>query len=784
MAYSTQRVVSDGGTLTVALSIRYMDKSEISVYVSNVLYTGWSWGVGNTLVITGVPAGVEVLIKRTTDSSSPRHTYTAGAAFTARTLDESLAQVLHIAQESVEGERTGEFYTDVNMHGHRVRGAGAAELYSDLMTYGQYLQDVDGTHADRLAAQQSAAAAAMSAVASAESAAAAAASAQLAEVHSHDTVRLTEFLTVQEIDDALLGVVTDLTAKVQAAITAAAGRCLLVPSGFTVYVSALVAPVTGLRVIMHGATIRRLPGTSGILLQASGGPVWFVGGTFDGGNQTGPWVGVYVVGAACVRASGTTFKGFWRYPLRVLNTSDVHVHGCTFSEGSGAIGESSAQLYITTDAAEIRTIRVLNNTFVREGAAVWPMLQVRPDYVPSTGVYPVRDVICSGNVLRSTLDSAHVNGGQMEINGASGVVYSGNSHYGTGAIPASFPLCENLTVLGNSIRCGDAASASRDGFDHKAIEITDCRQAVVCANVIDGLGILRTGIRANANNTDVTLLGNSIRNLGEDFRGVEIGNTSGAYMSSNTVRGDGRVGRAAYITASTDVCGDVRAVGVRGRARASGADPADGFIVIDSSTGVHMHVYGRDYVAQAPTTANHNHAVTVSTSANVQLELTLRDVLCSGMAAVMCDSYGSGLSDLRLSGTVHGVFSTAARINGVDGGYSTLRALGTYSYGASLGSSNTYTLRNFNLSGSDFSAASSLQVLASGDPATFGTGVRVEMRGTAAPAFGVALQGWFVRNTAPTEAGTAGSKYVVFGWMCVSAGTPGTWVPLRVLTGN
>jgi hypothetical protein len=45
-------------------------------------------------------------------------------------------------------------------------------------------------------------------------------------------------------------------------------------------------------------------------------------------------------------------------------------------------------------------------------------------------------------------------------------------------------------------------------------------------------------------------------------------------------------------------------------------------------------------------------------------------------------------------------------------------------------------------------------------------------------------QGDFVRNSTPTELGTVGSKYVVFGWTCVASGAPGTWLPLRCLTGN
>jgi hypothetical protein len=36
----------------------------------------------------------------------------------------------------------------------------------------------------------------------------------------------------------------------------------------------------------------------------------------------------------------------------------------------------------------------------------------------------------------------------------------------------------------------------------------------------------------------------------------------------------------------------------------------------------------------------------------------------------------------------------------------------------------------------------------------------------------------------PVEAGIAGSKYITVGYRCVAAGTPGTWLPERVLTGN
>lgn len=41
-----------------------------------------------------------------------------------------------------------------------------------------------------------------------------------------------------------------------------------------------------------------------------------------------------------------------------------------------------------------------------------------------------------------------------------------------------------------------------------------------------------------------------------------------------------------------------------------------------------------------------------------------------------------------------------------------------------------------------------------------------------------------VRNLSPSETGAASSKYVVTGWICTAAGSPGTWLPMRALTGN
>jgi|SRR4249919_195391 len=55
---------------------------------------------------------------------------------------------------------------------------------------------------------------------------------------------------------------------------------------------------------------------------------------------------------------------------------------------------------------------------------------------------------------------------------------------------------------------------------------------------------------------------------------------------------------------------------------------------------------------------------------------------------------------------------------------------------------------------------------------------------TAAPTTGTWAVGDFVKNSAPAEAGAVGTKYIIHGWQCVTAGTPGTWLQCRFLTGN
>ena len=55
---------------------------------------------------------------------------------------------------------------------------------------------------------------------------------------------------------------------------------------------------------------------------------------------------------------------------------------------------------------------------------------------------------------------------------------------------------------------------------------------------------------------------------------------------------------------------------------------------------------------------------------------------------------------------------------------------------------------------------------------------------TAIPTTGNFAVGDIVWDSAPAEAGSASSKYIRLGWICTVAGSPGTLLEMRVLTGN
>lgn len=191
MAYSLQRAISDGTLNTIPVSIKYFDKTDISVFVNDVLlpnstYT-YVWSANNIVITPNVAKGSEVLIKRTTKFDTPYHDFSAGAVFKDSTVDDNFLQMLFIAQETSEGATQTDFYADLNFHGYRLRKVGNAIEPDDAVPFAQYRADALGAYQQRtlaeaarsnaLAAQRASEAARDTSVSAANSAAASASTA-------------------------------------------------------------------------------------------------------------------------------------------------------------------------------------------------------------------------------------------------------------------------------------------------------------------------------------------------------------------------------------------------------------------------------------------------------------------------------------------------------------------------------------------------------------------------------------------------------------------------------
>lgn len=167
MAYSTQRAVSDGSLQLLMIEIEFFDKSEITAYFNNLPTTEFTWATDKAIRFDSVvPAGVEVLLQRTTDLSEVRHVFSLGAQFKDSTLDEDFQQILHIAQEAVEGANVGDIYQNLNMHGNRITNVGTAIDDGDAINLGQVrswnASGLNSANASEASAQRSAASALVS----------------------------------------------------------------------------------------------------------------------------------------------------------------------------------------------------------------------------------------------------------------------------------------------------------------------------------------------------------------------------------------------------------------------------------------------------------------------------------------------------------------------------------------------------------------------------------------------------------------------------------------------
>lgn len=134
MAYSTQRVTVTGSQLTLlGLSIDYIDRKDIAVYLNDLVYSDWTWADDTHLAFDPAIApdvGNVVLVARTTNLGNVLNTFGplpnggGNAQFINETMDENFQQMLYIGQESKEGSSLTDIFTNLNLHGYRITFLG------------------------------------------------------------------------------------------------------------------------------------------------------------------------------------------------------------------------------------------------------------------------------------------------------------------------------------------------------------------------------------------------------------------------------------------------------------------------------------------------------------------------------------------------------------------------------------------------------------------------------------------------------------------------------------
>lgn len=151
VSYSIQREVSDGTLSRIVLRIEYEDKESISVYVDDTLLDGtgkytWQWDGDDIVITPNVEEGSEVLIRRLTAIDKMLHSFESGAVFNNQSMDENFRQLLHIAQEYSEGSGITDVFSDIDMHGYKIKNVGFATEDGDVVTFRQYREDALGAH--------------------------------------------------------------------------------------------------------------------------------------------------------------------------------------------------------------------------------------------------------------------------------------------------------------------------------------------------------------------------------------------------------------------------------------------------------------------------------------------------------------------------------------------------------------------------------------------------------------------------------------------------------------
>lgn len=143
MAFSWEQQIYPAGAQNVTVSIAYLDKSFIYVYLDGELTTDYTWASDSVIRLdTPLTKSTEILLVRRTEKEYLFILFASGAPFISENLDTQNTQFLHLAQEMVEGRRIEGFYGDISMNGFKITNLGDGTEPGDAVNKGQ-LNEVD-----------------------------------------------------------------------------------------------------------------------------------------------------------------------------------------------------------------------------------------------------------------------------------------------------------------------------------------------------------------------------------------------------------------------------------------------------------------------------------------------------------------------------------------------------------------------------------------------------------------------------------------------------------------
>lgn len=143
MAFSWEQQIYPAGAQNVTVSIAYLDKSFIYVYLDGVLTTDYTWASDSVIRLdTSLTKSTEILLVRRTEKEYLFILFAGGAPFISENLDTQNTQFLHLAQEMVEGRSIEGFYGDISMNGFKITNLGEGTEPGDAVNKGQ-LDEVD-----------------------------------------------------------------------------------------------------------------------------------------------------------------------------------------------------------------------------------------------------------------------------------------------------------------------------------------------------------------------------------------------------------------------------------------------------------------------------------------------------------------------------------------------------------------------------------------------------------------------------------------------------------------